>query len=211
MTEFLQSKWDKTAARLLLGKTASQKLFAEIVKRHSEAHRKYHGLGHLEALFDVLDPVWDDVSEPARVELAIWYHDIVYKPLRSDNEDKSARLAVRRLSGCGADSGLVTRVARLIQATAHHAGGGADHDDALFLDADFSILGAPADAYDDYAEAIRKEYRLAPRPMYDSGRRKFLEDALNRPRLFHTDHFEARYGAQARENMARELASIGMR
>lgn len=211
MTELLQSKWDKTAARLLLGERSSQKLFSEIVLRHSEPHRRYHGLGHLKALFDVLEPVWDDVSEPARVELAIWYHDIVYKPLRNDNEDKSAKLAVRRLSECGADSGIVTRVARLIQATANHAGGGADHDDALFLDADFSILGAPAAVYDDYAEAIRKEYRLVPRPMYNSGRGKFLEDALSRPRIFLTDHFEARYGAQARENMARELASIGLR
>lgn len=211
MTELLQSKWDQTAARLMLGERSSQKLFSEIVKRHSEPHRQYHGLGHLEALFDVLEPVWDDVSEPARVELAIWYHDIVYKPLRNDNEDKSARLAVRRLTGCGADSGLVTRLARLIQATANHAGGGADHDDALFLDSDFSILGAPAAVYDEYAEAIRKEYRLVPRPIYNCGRGKFLEDALNRPRIFLTDHFEARYGAQARENMARELASIGLR
>ncbi len=209
MIEVLETRWEKTAAALSLSGTISQKLFAEIVKRHSERHRHYHGSSHLKALFTVLDPVWKDISEPVRIELAIWYHDIIYKPLRNDNEEKSAALAASRLSGAGVDPGLAARLARLIQATAHHTDGGADHDDALFLDADFSILGAPADVYDRYAEAIRKEYRWVPRPMYDSGRAKFLAHALEQDRTFHTDHFETIFGAQARKNMARELASIG--
>lgn len=209
MIEALEPRWEKTAAALSLSGPRSQKMFAEIVKRHSERHRRYHGLSHLKALFTVLDPVWKDISEPVRIELAIWYHDIIYKPLRNDNEEKSAALAASRLSGAGVDPGLVARVARLIQATADHPGGGADHDDALFLDADFSILGAPPDIYNAYIEGIRKEYRLVPGPMFNSGRSKFLEHALEQNRIFHTDHFETIFGTQARKNMARELASIG--
>lgn len=208
MLETLEQKWAETARRLALVEETSAALFAEILKRHGERHRHYHGLGHLKALFEVLEPVWPNINEPVRVELAIWFHDIIYKPLRSDNEEKSAELATRRLAKAGVDSGLVERVERLIRMTANHQAGGSDQDDALFLDADFSILGAPPETYERYVEAIRKEYRMVPKPVFKAGRGKFLRHALAQDRVFHTDYFEAKYGSQARENMARELDLI---
>ncbi len=205
MLETLEQKWAETARRLALDEESSAALFAEILKRHGERHRHYHGLGHLKALFEVLEPVWPNINEPARVELAVWFHDIIYKPLRSDNEEKSAELATNRLTKAGVDASLVERVERLIRTTANHQAGGTDQDDALFLDADFSILGAPTDVYDWYVDAIRKEYRLVPGPMFRAGRTKFLRHALAQPRVFHTDYFESRFGNKARQNMAREL------
>lgn len=208
MIEELRHHWNRTAIRLSLKDADRDALFAEIVKRHSERHRAYHGLGHLRALFNVLEPVWDEIEDPARVELAIWFHDIIYKPLRSDNEPKSAELAVKRLSRCGVDPNLIGRVDLLIRATAKHQDGGSDKDDALFLDADFSILGAPPEIYADYVAGVRKEFRLVPAPLFKAGRAKFLQHALAQDRIFHTDYFEKTYGSQARENMQRELANI---
>jgi predicted metal-dependent HD superfamily phosphohydrolase len=205
MKNNLEEKWAATARRLSLGKTESERLFAEITRRHGERHRHYHGLGHLVALFDVLEPVWPQIAERTRVELAVWFHDIIYKPLRSDNEEKSAELATNRLTKAGVDASLVERVERLIRTTSNHQAGGTDQDDALFLDADFSILGAPTDVYDWYVDAIRKEYRMVPGPMFRAGRTKFLRHALAQPRVFHTDYFESRFGNKARQNMAREL------
>jgi predicted metal-dependent HD superfamily phosphohydrolase len=208
MIDELRRRWNRTAKRLSLQDRASDELFDEIVKRHSERHRAYHGLAHLLALFNVLEPVSDAIKDAARVELAIWFHDIIYKPLRSDNEQKSADLAVKRLAEISVDRGLIERVDLLIRATADHQNGGSDSDDAIFLDADFSILGAPAETYDDYVAGVRKEYRLIPRQMFNSGRAKFLSQALAQDRIFHTEYFEKTFGAQARENMARELANI---
>jgi len=102
----------------------------------------------------------------------------------------------------------MARVNRLIRATAKHQDGGFDIDDALFLDADFSILGAPAEIYDGYVLAIRKEYRFVPKAVFSSGRAEFLRNALEQDRIFHTDYFEHKYGRPARENMKRELTSI---
>lgn len=208
MTDELHGRWQMTAKRLSLNEGKSELLFAEIIKRHSERHRVYHSVGHLTALFRVLEPVWDEIEDPARIELAIWFHDIIYKPLRSDNEHKSADLAVKRLTECGVAPELIARVDQLIRATAQHQDGGSDHDDALFLDADFSILGASTDVYDRYVTAIRREYRLVPKHLFRAGRVKFLRHALGQNRIFHTDYFEGAYGARARENMARELANI---
>jgi predicted metal-dependent HD superfamily phosphohydrolase len=208
MIDALERRWADTADALGLSPDVSRVLFAEIVKRHSDRHRHYHGLTHLKALFDVLQPVWPELADPVRVELAIWFHDIIYRPMRTDNEAKSAALAARRLQAAGVARDLVDRVMALIAATAQHQDGGRDTDDALFLDADFSILGAPPDIYDAYTLGVRKEYRLVPAPMFKAGRAKFLRQALARDRVFHTDYFERTYGDQARENMARELAAI---
>jgi predicted metal-dependent HD superfamily phosphohydrolase len=208
MIEDLRQRWNRTAKRLSLKDADRDALFEEILKRHSERHRAYHGLNHLRALFNVLEPVRDEIEDPARVELAIWFHDIIYKPLRSDNEPKSADLAVNRLTRCGVDSGLIKRVDHLIRATARHQDGGSDTDDALFLDADFSILGAPHDTYAEYIAGVRREFRLVPEPLFNSGRAKFLRHALAQDRIFHTDYFENTYGSQARKNMERELANI---
>ncbi|WP_421787665.1 hypothetical protein [Hyphobacterium sp.] len=204
----LEKRWQHTADTLAVSPEMSRDLFAEIVKRHSERHRHYHGLAHLKALFDVLQPVWTELVEPVRIELAIWYHDIIYRPLRSDNEAKSAALAEKRLSAAGIAPDLIERVGTLIRATAQHQSGGRDRDDAFFLDADFSILGAPADIYNAYLAAVRKEYRLVPAPIFRAGRTKFLRHALAQDRIFQTGYFEDTYGAQARDNMVRELAAI---
>jgi len=208
MIEELRHRWKLTAKWLSLEDADRDALFAEILKRHRERHRAYHGLSHLKALFNVLEPVWDDIEEPARVELAIWFHDIIYKPLRSDNEAKSADLAVKRLQKCGVDPELIKRVDQIIRATAKHHDGCSDNDDALFLDADFSILGAPPEIYARYIAGVRSEFRLVPAPLFKAGRAKFLQHALAQDRIFHTDYFENTFGAQARENMQRELANI---
>jgi len=67
----LRQHWEQTAAHLSLGENIADDLFAEIIRRHSEPHRKYHGLSHLKALFDVLVPVRNTIQEIERVELAI--------------------------------------------------------------------------------------------------------------------------------------------
>lgn len=204
----LNEKWQQTAGRLGIDGDLSADLFAEIHKRHNERHRRYHGLPHLEALYVVLNPYWGSIHEPARVELAIWYHDIIYNPLGKDNEGKSADLMRERLGTANADDGLIDRVDHLIRATANHRRGRRDYDDNLFLDADFSILGAPTDAYDAYTKAIRKEYRLVPQFIFKRARVEFLRQAIARERIFLTDEFETEYGNQARENMRRELETL---
>jgi len=187
-----------------------QEYVSELGQRYAEPHRRYHGVAHIDALARVFGelaggPGW---RQPAEVALAILFHDAVYDPARADNEACSAALAQARLGG-RADIEL-ERVTALIEATAAHGAADthADPDLGQFLDADVAILGAPADAYDRYAQGVFQEYAPSvSEALYRVGRQAFLRSQLARPAIFHTQWFAERYEAQARENLTRELAS----
>jgi predicted metal-dependent HD superfamily phosphohydrolase len=101
----------------------------------------------------------------------------------------------------------VENVAYYILATATHKynlGG----DSLLLIDADLSIFGASEEVYHQYAQNIRKEYRLYPGFMYKRGRRKALQGFLERKTIYHTAHFQEKYEEQARNNLERELQTL---
>ena len=182
--------------------------------RYAEPHRAYHGQRHIDTL--LVAPLWD-FDAPAMVELAIWYHDAIYQiPAEGGaggNERASAGLLRSDLAGL-ADNGLIEDAAALILATARHAipsdlPSRLTADCARFLDLDLSILGAAAADYDQYAAGIAAEYVPAiGEDAYRTGRLAFLRGALGR-RLFLTDAAEARFGAAAAANLAREAQTLG--
>ena len=180
--------------------------------------RAYHGFDHVEAVLARFDEVADGPGwhRPREAWLAVLYHDAIYVAGRSDNESRSAELAVdaigRWLPDAGIDAG---RVARLIELTARHGhigpadvGTGADADDARhFLDCDMAILGAEAGPFDAYDRGIAEEYRgRVPGWMFRRGRRRFLEALLASERIFLSEYFHVRLDVQARENIRRALA-----
>jgi len=103
---------------------------------------------------------------------------------------------------------LAERVAHLILMTADHHAGVADPDEALFLDMDFAILGAPPAHYVCYAAAIRREFSAAPAEAYRNGRGAFLTGVLAQKRMFRTDLYEDERGDQARANLAWEIGEL---
>lgn len=206
LAETLAERW--RAQMSSLGLSANESLLQRLLEAHAEPHRRYHGLGHLQALFTLHDAHHQSLVEPARVWMAIWFHDVIYDTQAADNEAQSAALAERELTAIGLDPDLVARICALIRCTANHLDGGSDTDDDLFLDMDFSILGAPAEIYDRYADDVRTEYGWVPEDLYRQGRGDFLRTAKDRDRMFLTDLFERQYAGQARENMRRELAHL---
>jgi predicted metal-dependent HD superfamily phosphohydrolase len=198
--------------RPLLAVLGEQPLFIpELVERYAEPHRRYHGVAHIDALAQLFEqlaagPGW---MQPAEVALAILFHDAVYDPARHDNEARSAVLARERLASWHEID--VERVAALIEATAAHASARTDDDADLghFLDADMAIIGAPPDVYDRYARGVFEEYApLVAEGPFRAGRRAFVQAQLARATLFHTAWFRDRHEAMARQNLARELASL---
>ncbi|MEQ8433911.1 MAG: hypothetical protein RIA71_06690 [Oceanicaulis sp.] len=180
-----------------------------VILRYALPWRRYHGLGHLRFLFGEIERLQADINDLHRVRFAAWFHDAIYISWRKDNEARSAQWAEQALARMGGDSGLCNSAARLIEATADHAGAAPqDGDDALFLDMDMAILGAAPEIYDRYARQVRLEYAWAPGPLYRKGRSGFLAAQLTRERIFHTDRYERERADQARANMARELARL---
>lgn len=204
----LQERWTMDVAGLPGTDASKAAAFVEIIAGHSQAHRRYHGVAHLEALFTLLDQHATAVSAPLPLHFAVWWHDVVYEPQASDNEARSAALARERLTEFGASTALINTVEALILATRNHWDAPAMGDGDYFLDADIAILGAPQSVYDHYAADVRAEYSFAPEPLYRAGRSHFLAKAAQRTPLFRRPEFETAYGATARANMRRELASL---
>lgn len=185
---------------------------AELTALYRADDRHYHGIRHIEALLGLLAEYHAQFADREAVEAVIWFHDAIYDSRRKDNEALSAALAAERLHG-HVDAPRLARIVKMIEATATHQvpdfdDATARNDTALLLDMDLSILGAPAETFDAYEDAVRREYGWVSDADWRAGRGAVLRNFLVRPRIFHTDIFIARFEARARANMERSLAKL---
>lgn len=185
-----------------------------LLARHREAHRRYHGVAHVAWVIRHVHELTDDhpVADLGAVIAAAFYHDAIYQPSSSTNEQASARLARRELSELGWDAERVERVAELIEATASHTDddppSGHDGDRDVLLDADLAVLAAEPAAYRDYVAGVRSEYGHLDDATWGAGRRAVVERLLGRARLYRTESGRRRWEHHARANLAAELATL---
>lgn len=181
----------------------------ELRARYAEPHRRYHSLSHIEDCLGELEAVPGlTADERLTLEQALWWHDAVYDPTRTDNEAQSATLAERELAEIGATDEQRAEVSRLILLTRGHAVEPGDKLGALMISIDLAILGRrPAD-YDRYAAQIRQEYAHVPEPLYRAGRAAVMRRFLEAETIYPDPAFAARFEVEARANIAREIAAL---
>lgn len=182
-------------------------IFENLSLRWAESHRHYHTFAHLDACLSALDRHRALATHPDTVEISLWFHDAVYDPHASDNEARSAALAISVLRAAQVAAPAIAKVERLILSTRTHQSD-SDPDTALLLDLDLAILGASPAAYQSYAAAIRREYAWVPEPDYCAKRAAILTRFLQRPRLFLTAPFFASHETPARANLAQEIQTL---
>lgn len=185
----------------------SKHLWNEIVINYCDAGRYYHNLNHLEAIIRELSDVKDSIPHWDTAMFSVFYHDIVYNALRSDNEAQSADKAQLRLHEIGFPKDQTTQCVLQILATKGHNPGD-DITTQLFIDADLAILGKPTQAYTEYSENLRKEFFIYTDKEYKAGRKKILKHFLAMDRIFKTEHFYNKYEKQARKNIESELSLL---
>ncbi|MER6157355.1 hypothetical protein ABT147_17715 [Streptomyces sp. NPDC001868] len=179
-----------------------------LIERWAEPQRKYHTLDHLTAVLDRVEVLEDHAADPDLVRLAAWFHDAVYQPERSENEERSARIAERALTEAGVPEAKVAEVARLVRLTVTHDPADDDPNGQVLCDADLAILASEPDAYAAYAAAVREEYGFVPDDAFRAGRAAVLRQLLDLPRLFRTPYGEREWEGRARENLRSELAAL---
>jgi predicted metal-dependent HD superfamily phosphohydrolase len=176
----------------------------DLIAAYAAPNRHYHNLAHIQDCLDKLSRV-DALSaiERKTLEAAIWWHDVVYDPTRSDNEELSARLAEQHV-----DPELRQEVGRLIRLTRTHRVEAGDKLGAILISIDLSILAAEPSRYDAYAAAIRKEFAHVPDAAYRAGRSDVLRRFAARPVIFPDAAFAKACDQKARDNLAREIATL---
>ncbi|MCW8375614.1 HD domain-containing protein [Streptomyces justiciae] len=207
----LRSRWLRAllAARADDSCAISPHRYADdLLRRWQEPQRRYHTVEHLAAVLDRIDVLEEYADDPNAVRLAAWFHDAVYLPERSTNEERSARLAERALPEAGIPSATTAEVARLVRLTVTHDPADDDRDGQVLCDADLAILAAPPSAYAAYTAAVREEYHFVPNEAFREGRSAVLRQLLDLPRLFRTPYGAAEWEATARYNLAAELEML---
>ncbi len=213
--EALKERWSRLMKRLGVSDEAL-KHFRELQQHYSEPHRHYHTLDHIEDCLALLDR-WINHLEaeeaklvPLQIELAIWYHDVIYDTALVANEVASAEffmkhwMSFRRQGGARIAPALAKN---LIQKT-DHCDPPANRWEALIVSIDLATLGANAAKYEAYAEAIRKEYDWVPEDKYREGRTKVLQGFLDREEIYPEPWFREQYEAAARFNLRWEIEML---
>ena len=191
------------------------KILADLLRQYDARGRHYHNSSHLAALLRWCERYQNELREPAVVQFAIWFHDVIYRTRRPHNEDnelRSADYATTTLARLHTPLAVIDDVASLIRATQTHRLDALPeclhHDGGWFLDFDLAILGSRPDVYTAYAQAIRREYFWVPAFLFRKKRRAVLETFLQRPQLYFTEDMRAELETQARENLTNELAEL---
>lgn len=179
--------------------------WTEIEAAYSAKGRHYHTLQHLCEVYEALDSHYG-ADIPAASLFALFYHDLIYSTLRTDNEKQSADYAFAKISTCHIAPQIAKKVRDMILATASHMSD--DSETIIFLDADMTILGSDEGKYQDYIHKVRKEFSIYPDLLYNRGRKTFIESTLKREYIFLTTSFRDKYEAQARFNLSKELKSL---
>ncbi|WP_392340601.1 hypothetical protein [Moritella marina] len=185
-----------------------QQSWSRLLPHYRESHRHYHDLQHIDACFTWFDQVEATLDNPLAVALAIWFHDIIYDVRRSDNEEKSAQYAVTALTNFVVSTTLVQQVYELVLLTRHPCKPSheltylvSQHDQALFLDIDLTMLGQADAIYAGYEKSVRAEYQHVPLWLYKFGRKRLLKQFLGQPKIYYSDYFTEKFENQARVNI----------
>ena len=138
-----------------------QNTLTSLLTAYAEPHRHYHNRDHIGSMLFMLKMHSGHHSpEYETLQLAAWYHDVVYDPRGSKNEEQSVEVATRSLTELGVSGDRIARVCALIAMTKTHEAPGDDRFAGWFLDEDLRILASDAVGYAKYAEAIRKRICL---------------------------------------------------
>lgn len=206
---WLRTRWQALMLRLAPERAAADAAWDGLAMHYGEPHRAYHNFSHIMALLRHADTERALIHRPEIVDLAIWFHDVIYDTHATDNEQRSAAWARRALHSMRIDTHIIEAVEQCILATQSHVVSSSRVVDLpLFLDMDLAILGAPEDVYRQYSRAIRAEYGWVPERDYRRGRAAVLKNFLERPSLFFTPAMATRYEERARHNLAWELHEL---
>ena len=198
-------RWERLME--LWGFGRNHETFSSLMAAYSGKGRHYHTREHIAACLRHLDRCSASIDSPREVELALWFHDAVYRPLSGNNETKSADWAASFLSENGAARDVAARVHRLIMVTEHNTSP-KTRDESLVIDIDLSILGADPDTYERFEQGVRSEYKLVPFFLYRRKRAEVLRGFLDRPGIFQNEPFSTEREHQARENLTKTLSRL---
>ncbi len=182
-------------------------VYQQLIDAYAEPQRIYHRLEHIEHCLTMFDAVRLRLQNPDAVQLAVWFHDMIYLPGAPDNEQLSADHFMALTGGVFGDS-LRNTVYEHIMATLHNGSETSSHDTKYLIDIDLSSFGMPwLDCKRD-SDNVRREMGDSSDSVFYPKHAAFLKALLDHSRFFQSEYFFEKYEAQARRNLIDYLEII---
>jgi predicted metal-dependent HD superfamily phosphohydrolase len=180
----------------------------QIKEAYSTKERYYHNLNHIQMMISSSEKYSGLIEDQKTLQLAIFYHDFVYSVNSKTNEEESALKAKFSLKKLNYPDHLIDKCTKFILATKDHNNHLNNNDLNYLLDFDLEKLGDSWEAYFEYTQQIRMEYKIFPDILYKPGRKKVLTYFLNLESIYKTDIYKEKYEKTARQNLLNELNSL---
>lgn len=164
-------------------KYLSEEIVNDILSKWNEPHRYYHNIDHLNYLLNRISSI-NDLSDIDKDILIIssYFHDIVYNPKKSNNEEKSIEL-LNEYTQIPLD---IRNKCSLIIKDTSSSEIPTDELSKLFWILDREIINTDIGDLIDYEHKIFKEYQFVPYDIYKKKRIEFLKTVTKRSN--HIDH-----------------------
>jgi predicted metal-dependent HD superfamily phosphohydrolase len=199
-------RWNKLWKSLGAAKDGED-LFYQLINAYNDKNRAYHNISHIKHCLNEFDQIKYRLKNPKEVELAIWFHDVIYDPKSVSNEEESAEFTILELKKSEAPCISIDMVKHFILATKHDRSINTP-DSEYLVDIDISIFGYPPKIYMDYEKNIRKEYEWVPEAIYRKKRKELLISFLSRGKIYYTNFFSNKYELQSRSNLKAAIKSL---
>jgi pantetheine-phosphate adenylyltransferase len=149
---------------------------SELQSMWNEPHRGYHTTKHLHDLLQQIQTT-PDLSEKQRemLMLTALFHDIVYDPTRTDNEERSVDTLYKYASDTNDD---IRAIADCIRDTKTHEP--RTHLSSLFSEMDMHIVVEPLANLLEWERGIAYEYSFMAKSEYIEKRTQFLKSIVEK-------------------------------
>lgn len=183
---FVRSRLEELCQRAGINGDGLVNIWSSIEDHYGVETRHYHTLKHIHDLLQLSARHRFKLKDSEAVDWSIIYHDIIYNPQSSRNEEDSAQLFKEHMTSDHApnsmNSAIIEKVQKYIVATKDHKVDAYDHDSDLrhFLDWNMSIFAAHREEYRAYCVAVRAEYSHLSDEVWRQRRLAFLKGLTSR-------------------------------
>jgi pantetheine-phosphate adenylyltransferase len=147
-----------------------------ILSMWNESGRYWHTLDHLNDLISQIDKNKDKYTELEYEKLILisLFHDVIYDPSRTDNEERSAEFLMKCVKNKYNKD--ILDIKQAILDTKSNTSNNELSED--FISYDMDILNRPLNDLIQWEKSIRSEYGIYPDKKYKKGRLSFLNSIM---------------------------------
>jgi len=181
-------------------------LFYDLYNEYSSESRHYHNLTHINNLLKYSKDFDLELKDRIILELAIWFHDVVYDPKSKTNEyDSVLYLNKFLLESFNFDINKFkfrNDVSNIVLSTKHNNSASSELEKIM---CDIDLREFAEDWYMENSFKIKKEFSFLSDKEWREGRINFIKEFLNRKRIYQTDVYYNKYEKNALNNLNAEL------